>query len=265
MAPARRSRPDAGVPEGPGGRSEAEPDHQNCLSNLTSLAQTSRRSDDAVLGHGEAVDAEAEGEALPLLGVDAAVGEHVGVHHPAAAQLEEGAVGEDDVELGGRLGEREVRGPQAGGEVAAEVGLGEGLDGAGEVGEGDAAVDDQALDLVEDREVGGVGRVLAEHPARHHRVVRRRARGHDAHLHRRGVGAQQRGAGLAVLDVEGVVHVAGGVARREVEGAEVVPVGLDLGPLGHGEAEPDEDVLEVLDGLGDEVQVAEAIGRAGPR
>ena len=51
-------------------------------------------------------------------------------------------------------------------EVAAEVGLGERVDGAGEVGEGDAPVDDQPLDLVEHREVGGVGRVLAEHPAR---------------------------------------------------------------------------------------------------
>src|SRR3546814_8994226 len=63
---------------------------------------------DAVAGHGQAVDAEAEGEALPLLGVDAAVREHVRVHHPAAAELEERAIGADDVELGRRLREGEV-------------------------------------------------------------------------------------------------------------------------------------------------------------
>ena len=43
---------------------------------------------DAVAHHGQAVDAEAEGEARPLLGVDAARREHVGVDHAAAAQLE---------------------------------------------------------------------------------------------------------------------------------------------------------------------------------
>ena len=42
----------------------------------------------------------------------------------------------------------------------------------------------------------------------------------------------------------------------EVEGGEVVPVVLDLGALGHGEAQADEDVLELLDGLGDQVEVA---------
>ncbi len=35
-----------------------------------------------------------------------------------------------------------------------------------------------------------------------------------------------------------------------------MPVVFHLGALGHGEAEADEDVLELLDGLGDQVQVA---------
>ncbi len=51
------------------------------------------------------------------------------------------------------------------------------VDGAGQVGEGDASVDDQALDLVEYRRVGGVGGVLLEHPPRHHRVEGRLAAG----------------------------------------------------------------------------------------
>ena len=57
-------------------------------------------------------------------------------------------------------------GPQPGVTSAPEVGLGERLDGAGQVAEGDAPVDDQALDLVEDRQVAGVGGVLAVAPAR---------------------------------------------------------------------------------------------------
>jgi hypothetical protein len=47
------------------------------------------------------------------------------------------------------------------------------------------------------------------------------------------------------------------VADREVERPEVVPVGLDLGALGHGEAHADEHVLQLGDGLGDEVEVAD--------
>ena len=39
--------------------------------------------------------------------------------------------------------------------------------------------------------------------------------------------------GLAEVEVEGVPHAPGRVGRRDVEGLEVVPVGLDLGALGH--------------------------------
>ena len=52
---------------------------------------------------------------------------------------------------------------------------------------------------------------------------------------------------------------------RDVEPGEVVPVVLDLGALGHLEAEPDEDVLQLLHGLGDQVEVAGADGWAAPR
>ena len=46
--------------------------------------------------------------------------------------------------------------------------------------------------------------------------------------------------------VQGVPHAPGRVGRRHVEGLEVVPVGLDLRALGHDEAHPDEDVLELV-------------------
>ena len=89
---------------------------------------------DAVAFLGHAVDAEAEGEAAPLLGVEPAGAQHVRVHHAAAAELEPGAVGALDVELGGRLGEREVARAQPRREAGAEERLRERLDRAGQVG-----------------------------------------------------------------------------------------------------------------------------------
>ena len=92
------------------------------------------------------------------------------VRHPVAA-----ADGAGHLELGRRLGEGEVGRPQPRVDVGAEVGGGERLDGAGQVGEGDPPVDDQALDLVEDGEVAGVGGVAPVAAARHDRVDRQRA------------------------------------------------------------------------------------------
>src|SRR5205823_7399758 len=60
--------------------------------------------------------------------------------------------------------------------------------------------------------------------------------------------------------------LARGVRRAVVQGVEVVVDGLDLGPLDDGEAEPEEDVLELAPGLGDEVQAADGLRRvAGER
>ena len=124
-----------------------------------------------------------------------------------------------------------------------------------EIAERDAAVDHQALDLVEHRHVRRVGGVLPEHAPRHDRVDRRWLRLHHPDLHRRGVRAQHDAPGLAEVDVERVPHAPGRVLGRHVERGEVVPVGLDLGAFAHGEAHADEHVLEMVVGLGDEVEV----------
>ena len=50
----------------------------------------------------------------------------------------------------------------------------------------------------------------------------------------------------ALLDEECVLHVACGVFGREVQGREHVPVVLDLGPLGHGVAQPREDLDDLV-------------------
>jgi hypothetical protein len=85
---------------------------------------------------------------------------------------------------------------------------------------------------------------------------------HGADLDRRGVGPQHHvalrltGAEAGLVHVEGVLHVAGGVVGRDVEGLEVVPVELDLRPVGHLVAEPLEDPDDALAGLGDRVTTA---------
>ena len=120
--------------------------HQNCSRKRRSLLYISRTSPMRVALLGHAVDAEAEREAAPLLGVEAAGAQHVGMHHAAAAELEPFARRRLDVELGRRFGEREVARPQPGSEVGAEERLGERVDRAGEIGQRDAPVDDQALE-----------------------------------------------------------------------------------------------------------------------
>jgi len=75
--------------------------------------------------------------------------------------------------------------------------------------------------------VGLIG-IAAIHLARRDDADRRLAPRHAANLHRRGVGAQQ----AAIREIEGVVHGARRMVRREVQGLEVVPVVLDFRAIG---------------------------------
>ncbi len=101
-----------------------------------------------------------------------------------------------------------------------------------QIAEGDVGVDAEALDLVEDRRVRRVGRVVAVHLAGNHDPHRRRLLLHGAHLHGRGVGAQQQAiaqrAPFLIGDDKRVLRVARRMAGREVHALEVVEVGLDL-------------------------------------
>ena len=84
---------------------------------------------------------------------------------------------------------------------------------------------------------------------------RRRLVLHRAHLHRRGVGAEQH---LGVrLQVEGVLEHPRRVAGRVVERGEVVVVVLDLRAFGDEVAEADHHVLDLPRGAGDQVGVAD--------
>jgi len=73
---------------------------------------------------------------------------------------------------------------------------------------------------------------------------------HHADLDRRGVGPEKK----VFRDVEGRLHVAGGVVLGHVEGFEIVVVQFDLGALGDGEAQRGEDPADLLRHLGDRVQ-----------
>src|SRR5712664_1594118 len=126
---------------------------------------------DAVLEHGQAIDAHAEGEAADFFRVvfDEAV--DGGIYHAGAEKfnpagafaLRAGAAAENagNIEFDARLGEREITGAEARFHAGAEKLFDEIFDGAGEIAKGDVGVDREALDLMEDERVRGVGIVAA--------------------------------------------------------------------------------------------------------
>ena len=225
-----------------------------------------------VLEHGHALDAETEGKAGIFLAVDAAVLQHVGIHHAAAEDLDPAGVLAQGapfaaadvarhVHLRRRLREREVGGAQADARVLAEHLLGKVHQCLLHIGEGDVLVDVQPFHLVEDAVCAGGDGLVAEHAARADDADGRLLLLHRAHLQGGGMRAQ-RDVGLLV-DEEGVLHVAGGMLLREVERREDVPVVLDVGTGDGGEADPLEDLTHLVHHDGDGVAGTELDGRGG--
>ncbi len=163
------------------------------------------------------------------------------------------------VHLCGRLGERKVVRPKAHDGVFAVHAANHGLQRAFEVGERDAPVDDQPLNLVENRRVGGVHLVGAVDPPGGDDADGRLLLLHHAHLHRRGLRAQQDVVG----DIERVLRVARRVVLRHVQGLEVVVVVLHLRPLDNAEPHADENPLDFPQFGAQRVAVAELPARAG--
>ena len=182
---------------------------------------------------------------------------------------------EHQVDLGARLGEREVARPKAQLELA---GLEERLHEVEvdrlQVAKAHVLAEPEALDLVEHRRVRRVvvdavraaGRDHADVGHRRRAGVPLRVRLRVADLHRRGVRAQVEPAPFVVLDVdvERVLHRARRMVLGVVEGGEAVPVGLDLGTVGDFEAERGEDRLDALERAADRMDAAVAArcGRA---
>mmetsp|Transcript_37514 Transcript_37514/g.87439 ORF Transcript_37514/g.87439 Transcript_37514/m.87439 type:complete len:561 (+) Transcript_37514:3391-5073(+) len=232
----------------------------------------------AVAQHGQAVDAGAEGEADVTLGVQAHVADDLRVHLTRAGDFQPAALQraalEHDVDLGAGFGEREVAGAEAQLQL---VGLEKGGDEVQvdrlQVLERDVLADPQAFDLVEHRRVGrvavhAVGAARRNHADLGHGVLPGIALGMGlriADLHRAGVRAQVEPAAVLVLDVdvERVLHRAGRVVLGVVQRRKAVPVGLDLGAVGHVEAHRREDSLDALHRAGDGMQAAGAALAAG--
>ena len=145
-------------------------------------------------------------------------------HAAALAAAEEAR----HVELDARLGEREEVRAQPQSRGRRRTAPGELLERALEVAEREAAVDGEALDLLEHRRVRRVERVAPVDAARADHVDGRRLRSIVAHLHRRGVRAQADARG----DPERVRVGLRGMVVGRVERREVVVVELDLGALG---------------------------------
>ena len=127
---------------------------------------------DAVLDHGEAVEPHAEGVSGELGRVEGVVAaalvdgvEDGGVDHAAAGDFDPlGSFSlnlEFDVDLEARLSEGEEVGAEADFGFVTEHGAVEELKSAFEIREADVFVDVEALELIEDREVGGIDFVAA--------------------------------------------------------------------------------------------------------
>jgi hypothetical protein len=86
---------------------------------------------------------------------------------------------------------------------------------------------------------------------------------HGADLHRRGVGAQHGAAAIHFRQVEGVVVLACRVVVGNVERAEIVPVALDVGAFGDGEAHGAEQGGEFFHRARDGVNAAIGGGAGG--
>ena len=230
-----------------------------------SFSRKERMSGIGVAHLGQPVDAEAEGEPRPDFGVDADGREDGRVDHAAPAELDPAGVRAGaaplaqadragDLELGGRLGEREIGRAQAG------------LHPRPKYASVKTWIVPARSPNVMSRSTTrpsiwlNTGRWLAsgvsepEALARHDRVDGQRVVGnglfHQVDLHGRGVGAQEHRLGLADIEVHRVVHAPGRVRRRHVQRLEVVPVGLRLRAFGHGEPHADEHVFERRRGPG---------------
>ena len=171
------------------------------------------------------------------------------------------------VHLAGRLGEGEVVGAEPGLGVLAVEALDDFVQGALQIGHGNALVHHHALDLVEHGGVSGVCLVLPVDPAGGDDADGRLAALHGADLHGRGLGAEEDGVILGIVlaggDIEGVRPLTAWVTLLGVQLGKVVGGKLHLRAFCHVEAHADKDIGDLVDDLGDRVLVTKALLVAG--
>src|SRR5271166_5999888 len=187
--------------------------------------------------HAKPLDTQPEGKTGHLLRVVTHGAEYVGIDHPRSPHFNPSVTAvPEHIDLDARFGEREEGGPEANLHVVAEITASEEPEHRLEVGHGHAAIDHQALDLMEHKRMSGIHRVGAIHPADSDDPHWRRLRFHDPDLHGARLAAQHGRLGQVKI-VQGIT---GRVRWRDVEGIKVVVNILDLGTTRDTEAEPAE-------------------------
>ena len=227
-----------------------------------------------VFQHRHAVQAEAEGEALIAIGIDAAIGQHRGCTMPLPPSSSQSLPWPNLIWPGTRrsqrmshssdwLGEGEKAGPGAQFDlVDLEKGLAEFLHRPFQMAQMNAFIHHQGFDLMEHGRMGGVG-IHAIGAARRNDADRRLAVQHGAHLHRRGVGAQNMSAAVRLRrDIERVLHLARRMIGRNIQLGEIVIVEFDVRAFGDGKAHIGEDGGDFFQHLGNGMHAALRLRRA---
>ncbi len=209
---------------------------------------------DAVAHHHKAVQTQAEGETVVLLGVDTAVAQNVGVGHAAGEKFHPAGVLTDfaaltpadkalDIQLETRLNKGEKSRTQAYFHIPFKDFTQEGFFKVNQIGNGNVLPDKHAFHLMKHRFMRGIGSLTAEHLPRGHELE-----GwvlflfHPTDLNGGGMGAQEV---LHILEPEGVLHVPGGMGVGNVQGGEVMKIVLDMRAVENVEAHGEKDVFQL--------------------
>jgi len=138
-----------------------------------------------------------------------------------------------------------------------------------QIAEGDVGVDTETFDLMKDGRMGCILRIVAMHLAGNYDADRGRVQFHGAHLHRRGVCAEQKSIAqrpaFLVGDDERVLRVARRMAGGEVHALKVVEVGFYLGADADRIAQRGKDLRDFVERARDRVFRADKPLGAGQR
>ena len=205
--------------------------------------------------HDQALQTDAECIARILVRINAADLENLRVNHAAAQNLNPAltvayravriltvALEALIVHLSGRLGKREVVRTEADNRLLTVQLLRKHFENSLQIGHADALVDDQTLDLMEQRGMGRIDVVTAEYTARCNDADRRLLVFHRADLNRRGLRAENNIIGY----IEGVLRITCRMILRNVQGFEIVVVGLDIRTLCDRESHADKNILDFI-------------------
>src|SRR5882672_7840655 len=238
---------------------------------------------DAVLQHREAIDAYAEGKAADFFrvviheavdgGIDHARAEEFNPRGALAFRARSAAGGRTcsaakwagDVELDGRLGEREIAWPEARFHAGTKKLFYEIFDGAREIAKRNVGVHGEAFDLVKGEGMRGVRIVAAIDLAGNDDAHGRLLLFHGANLHGRGVRAEKkrRLRAFRQVQIKGIHIVAHGMEFWNVQGFEIVVGCFDFGAFDDGEADGEKNVFNLLEDLADQVMRADRADDAG--